>query len=60
MNKNNDINTLKKIFKNRRYNKIFLITGKNSFIKAGASRIISGNIKNKIKFYYKKKFNSRT
>ena len=53
MIKNNDINIIKKIFRNNKYKKIFLITGKNSFVKSGASSIILKNIKNKIKFFYK-------
>ena len=44
----------KNLLSKKKYSKIFLITGKKSFIKSGACKLISSKIKTKIKFFYKK------
>ena len=44
----------KNFLSKKKYSKIFLITGKKSFIKSGADKLISSKIKTKIQFIYKK------
>ena len=45
--KKNNSRDLKKILNKARYNKILIITGKNSFIKSGAKKIILNFLKKK-------------
>lgn len=53
--KKNNSRDLKKILNKARYNKILIITGKNSFVKSGAKKIILNFLKKKkIKIFYKK------
>ncbi len=53
--KRNNLGDLKKILNKGRYDKILIITGKNSFIKSGAKKILSNLLKKKkVKFFYKK------
>jgi len=54
MTKTHNLNEFKNFLKRNEHKKIFLITGKNSFIKSGAHTAIPKNIKKKIRFYYKK------
>tara|TARA_A100001011_G_scaffold397750_1_gene499792 strand:+ start:1631 stop:2719 length:1089 start_codon:yes stop_codon:yes gene_type:complete len=51
------INNLEKFHRyidNKKLKKIFLITGKNSFLKSGAKKIINSIKNKKIKYFYKK------
>ena len=50
---NNQIK-FKTYIKNKSFKKIFIITGKNSFIKSGAKQLIGKNILKRIKIFYKK------
>jgi len=51
------INKLKKIIDNKTFKKIFILTGKNSYYKSGASKILPSILLNKIhKFYFKKSY----
>jgi alcohol dehydrogenase class IV len=54
MVKESNLRSFKKLLIKNKLSKIFLITGKNSFIKSGAIKIIPDKIRKKIKFFYKK------
>ena len=53
MTKNNDLIKFKEFIRNKNLKKIFIITGKNSFIKSGAKNLINKNILKKTKIFYK-------
>ena len=46
---------LEKILKSYKFNKILIITGKKSYFKSGASKLIKGFLKKKILFIISKK-----
>ena len=57
MNKDNSILELNKFLLKKKYKKILIITGKNSFFKSGAARIIGKILElKKTKFFFKKSY----
>ena len=52
--KNSDEKDLKYFLNKKKFNRIFVVTGKNSFYKSGISKIINFNDNEKLfKFYFK-------
>lgn len=50
----NNLNKFHKYLNNKKLKKVFLITGKNSFFKSGAKKIIDSTTNKNIKYYFKK------
>ena len=52
--KRNNINNLKKIINKDHYTNILIVTGKNSFVKSGAQKIILNHLKKKNSKFFTK------